>query len=323
MESIAIEKAVASGDLLQFFGIWAHPLAQLPPVFAIVGAIWFSFLGLCIGSFLNVVIARVPEGLSVVKPRSRCPKCGYQLQWYDNIPILSWLMLGRKCRSCRAPISFRYPFVELLVGLFALAISLQFGISLAGFEYLFFVAILVSVAFIDLDTFTIPVVLPSLLLVEGLSVAALGGALGWQFPMGDGWGVLVDRSIGAVAGFAVLGAILVISTAILRRSGRLKPDEFAMGWGDPILLGGIGAILGWQQLATVVFLASFQGAVIGMILLRTGLVKQGEPVSETDDWVPPQNGVPFGPFLALAAVEAAFCGPALLDWLWRAAGVSV
>lgn len=288
------------GDLLATFEVLAQRPSELPPVLALLSLVWAFGFGACWGSFTNVVIARVPEGLSVVKPRSRCPKCGTQIGAVDNIPIVSWLLLRGRCRACQAPISPRYPFIELLVGLFAMALVARFGWTLESLELFTFAVVLTAIAFVDLDTWTVPHPLWIALTVAGFGFGGATAALTAS------WDPLVERGIGAAAAAIFLGALIVAATAILRRTGRLAGDQTAMGWGDPLILVGIGAFLGWRALPLVLFLASFQGAIVGIALRARGGLQGDKPVSETDDWVPPAGAVPFGPFLALGALEAAF-----------------
>lgn len=276
--------------------------ADLPPPLAALSLAWAFLFGACWGSFANVVIARVPAGLSVVRPRSRCPACGTQIAASDNIPILSWVLLRGRCRACGASISWRYPFVELLAGLIGLALVARYGWSLEACELFTFAIILMAIAFIDVDTWTVPHPMWIALTVGGVGfgIARAGVA--------SDWSLLADRAIGGAAGGAALAALVVGSTAVLRRTGRLAPDEFAMGWGDPLIMLGIGAFLGFSPLPAVVFLASLQGSVVGLVLKARGSLRGGEPVSATDTWVPPPGAMPFGPFLAIGALEVAFFG---------------
>lgn len=308
---------------------------------ALAGARWiwelFAFLvGICVGSFLNVVIARVPEGLSVSKPRSRCPKCGHQLSWYENVPLLSWLVLRGRCRGCKAPISIRYPVVELLVGLLALALVRRYGLDWPSLTFFIFCALLVAITYIDLDHWIIPHVLTMPGIVIGI-LASLGNpALS-----------LRDASIGALVGFFGFAGFAFFAGKIFNKD--------ALGAGDWWLLSMIGAFLGWQALLPVVLLASVQGSVIGILLILAGRSEPGEEVveeegddspppsawsrfrlwlwpveflrflkretigegteeeqiAEEEAWVPPRHAVPFGPFLALGALEELFVG----EWL--------
>ena len=296
------ELPAATGTLADL-AFLAQPPAFLPAPLAAFSLIAAFVFAACWGSFTNVVIARVPAGISVVTPRSRCPKCNTQIAGFDNIPILSWIILRAKCRSCKAPISARYPFIEFLIGVAGTACVARFGWSVPALEMFVFVVILIAIAFIDIDTWTVPHPMWIALAVAGLGFAALSP-------------IWLDRVIGAVAAGVFMSALVVAATAILRRTGRLKPDEFAMGWGDPLILVGVGAFLGWQMLPLVLFFASLQGTVIAIALKMRGGLKGDQPVSETDDWVPPKDAVPFGPFLALGALEAAFFGDAVLGLLY-------
>lgn len=266
-------------------------------------AAWVALVGAVVGSFLNVVIARVPAGQSIVSPRSRCPRCGAPIAWYDNVPVVSWIVLRARCRACRAPISFRYPLVELLGAGAALAAWARHGLSLAAAVELAFAALLVALAFVDLDTWTLPNALTWAVIALGLGAAALGAG---------GAPSLGSSATGAGAGFAALALVAWGATAIARRTGRIGPDQEAFGFGDVWLFGGLGAYLGIGALLPVLLLASLQGALAGIALLllgraATGRKGGGGPVYE-DGSVPPRASVPFGPFLALAALE----------WLWLA-----
>lgn len=283
--------------------------AELPPALALASLAFAFVVGACWGSFLNVVIARVPAGQSVVSPRSRCPRCGTQIAAWDNLPVLSWIMLRGRCRSCQAPISPRYPMIELLIAMAGAAVVARAGWSLQALELFVLVCILTAIAFVDLDTWTVPHPLWIALVVAGLGFAVV------QMLEHSSVEILTDRAIAAAGGGLLIGAVVVAATGIFRRTGRIGPDETAMGWGDPLIVVGIGAFLGWRLLPVVVFFASVQGVLIGAILRARGNLKGDKPVSETDDWVPPAGAVPFGPFLALGALEAAFFGDAALAWL--------
>lgn len=241
----------------------------------------FAFLfGTLIGSFLNVVIYRLPEGLSVVSPRSRCPSCKTEISWYDNIPIVSWLLLGGKCRSCKAPISVRYALVEALTGGLALAAWYHSGVGLLRVDYLpdqqiligvavtfflkfTFLALLVAITFIDLDHYIIPheLTLPGIVL--GIASPWIGIWL---------WGPASHLRIwppvsptvslaGALAGFLSIIAIYYLYLAWRGVEG--------IGGGDATLMAMVGAWLGWPALIFVFFAASLQGvfaAGVGMVL---------------------------------------------------------
>lgn len=265
----------------------------------------FAFLfGSTVGSFLNVVIARVPKGQSVVRPRSRCPRCEKPIAGFDNIPILSWLLLRGRCRRCGLPISPRYPLVELASGLLAIAAVRHFGPTLHAVAVFAFLAALVALTYIDLDHWLLPRSITIPFIAVGLLASLLPGAPG-----------IVSSAMGAAAGFA--GFVLVgwLAEKILKKE--------ALGGGDVWLLAMIGAWLGIRSILPVVLLASLQGAIIGGILLllarrkaQSTALPAPKPTGdeEIDDWTPPEGAVPFGPFLALAAGEYLFFGEALVDW---------
>jgi leader peptidase (prepilin peptidase)/N-methyltransferase len=266
-------------------------------------------LGAAVGSFLNVVVARLPAGQSLVRPRSRCPRCGAAIAWYDNLPLLSWVLLRARCRSCRARISVRYPLVEALGGAAALLAFERHGLSARAAAELAFAAALLALAFIDLDTWLLPhaitwplIAAGALLSALGLTAAGLGASL-----------------LGAAIGFAVFALVAWLGEKVFRRE--------ALGFGDVWLLAGLGAWLGPGALLPLVLLASLQGSAVGIALLLLGRGTPGptktttpaasssraaDPTTSTsteDDWVPPRNAVPFGPFLVAGALE----------WLYLAA----
>ncbi len=286
----------------------------------------FAFvIGLLVGSFLNVVIARVPTGRSIVYPGSACPKCGHRLAWFDNIPVLSWLVLGARCRGCRAPISVRYPAVELLTGCLFLGCWLRFGPSWSLVRGLLLVGFVVPLSFIDLDHW----LLPFELTLPGLAVGVLSAGL-------LGWAALVDSLLGAAAAFLFFWGLEVLVRWVLRREG--------LGAGDKWLAALLGAFLGWRPLFGLVLLSNVQGALVGSALLALrgragpapappaaaeGLLEGaaaasasgGAPLPEQearpagaaagaeDDFTPGPTHLPFGPWLALAALELLLLGP--------------
>lgn len=286
-------------------------------------AAWVAVLGATVGSFLNVVIARVPAGLSVARPRSRCPRCETPIAWYDNVPVISWVLLRAKCRACGLPISARYPAVELLGAAAALAAWWRQGFGPRALAEFVFVALLLALAAIDLDTWLLPHALTRPLIALGLVAAAAGlaPATGWR-----------SSFLGAALGF---GAFWLVARIGERMAGRE-----ALGEGDIWLLCGLGAWLGAPALLPVVLLASLQGVVVGVALIALGKAQPGpeprppveapppseaapEPAGQAapdapapaneeeedeEDWVPPRNAVPFGPFLALGALEWLYLG---------------
>jgi leader peptidase (prepilin peptidase)/N-methyltransferase len=273
---------------------------------------WVLVLGAAVGSFLNVVVARLPAGESIVRPRSRCPRCGAAIAWWDNLPIVSWLALRGRCRACRAPISPRYVVVELLGAAAAYAALVRHGLTGPAAVELAFVAFLLALAFIDLARWELPHQLTRPLLVLGLAAGAL------SLTPADG---LLDAALGAAVGFGAFWLVRAVG-------GRLSGRE-AMGEGDLWLLAGLGAHLGVAALVPVVMLASLQGSVVGLALLAAGKLPDGRrapaagesaapPAPEAGDaeeaeeaWVPPRNSVPFGPFLVLGALEWLYAGAQL------------
>jgi leader peptidase (prepilin peptidase)/N-methyltransferase len=276
----------------------------------LLDAFAFAF-GAVVGSFLNVVIARLPAGESLVSPGSRCPRCKTPIRWHDNVPILGWLWLRGRCRSCGLPISIRYPVVELLVALLALAIERKFGPTPAALGFFAFASALVALSYIDLDTWLLPHEITWPLIVVGLLSPLWNDGLRFA-----------DSAIGAAVGAGFFAAIALFGEKVLKRE--------TMGWGDVYLLGAIGAWLGWQSLLPVVLFSAVQGSIVGALLLfikkphgqvdaRAGEKVAGDkgavaphPASD-DDWVPPPHAVPFGPFLALAALEQLLVGALVQD----------
>jgi leader peptidase (prepilin peptidase) / N-methyltransferase len=266
---------------------------------------WGALVGSVVGSFLNVVIARLPRGESVVHPRSRCPGCGAGIAWYDNVPVLSWLLLRARCRRCRTHISARYPLVELVVAVLGGLAIQRHGLSAAAAAELAFGAFLVALAFIDLDTWLLPFAL-------SLPFAALGLAAGGLRLAPSG--TILGALLGGGAGFLAFLAVHLVGEKVFRRE--------AMGFGDVVLLGGIGCWLGVGALLPVILLSSLQGSLVGIALLLLG---QGQPGPSQEagaagaepDWIPPRHAVPFGPFLALAALEWLLLGP------WLAGAVPI
>jgi leader peptidase (prepilin peptidase)/N-methyltransferase len=251
----------------------------LPPFF-LIGVI--AIVGLIFGSFFNVCIARLPRGESVITPPSHCPRCNAQINWYDNVPILSYILLGGKCRTCKEPISLRYPMVE---GITAIAFALQAAVFLDQPVLLASRLVLTSILIVlfgtDFDTQRLPDVITK-------PAIAVGVLFNIWTPPG-----LVASVIGAVTGAGVLLAV--------RWLWRRLRGVDGMGLGDVKMLAGIGAFLGWRQVWVVLFLASLSGAVIGIALASRG----GRSM---------QTRLPFGTFLALAAFAASLFGERLLSW---------
>ncbi len=244
-----------------------------------------AVLGLVVGSFLNVVVHRVPRKESVVRPRSRCPSCGTTLAGRDNVPVVSWLLLRRRCRTCQEPISARYPLVEVLTAALFAAAALRLGADPALPAFLVLMAALVAISAIDLEHFIVPnrVVYPALFLSVPLLVAA--AALGGE------WHSLRGAAVGGLAAWGLLLVIHLVSPA-------------GMGFGDVRLAGLIGMVLGWLSIGHVLlalFLAFLAAAVVGMGRVAVRLRSR-------------KDRVPFGPFLALGAILAVLFGGPVLSW---------
>jgi len=264
--------------------------------------LWVFAVGAIVGSFLNVVIARVPKRQSILSPGSRCPRCGSPIAWYDNVPVLSFILLRGRCRRCGEKISPRYPLVELITAVLAVAVVQRAGPTWSAVGYFAFVATLLALAYIDLDTWLLPHEITWPLL-----------ALGLASPLWNPEVTFVESAIGAAAGFALFAAVALFGEWVLKRE--------TMGWGDVWLLSAIGAWLGWPALPPVVLLSAIQGAVVGSVLLAVRSKREPSPPasadrplhSSDDDWVPPQHAVPYGPFLSLAAIEYLFFGDRLVS----------
>jgi leader peptidase (prepilin peptidase)/N-methyltransferase len=246
-------------------------------------------VGAIIGSFLNVCIARIPNGESVVRPPSHCPRCNSPIAFYDNIPLISYLVLGGRCRACGERISPRYLVVEGLTGVLAGALYYRFGFGLAFFVGFVFVAALVVISFIDLDVRIVPNVISLPGIVVGLIFSVIG-----HYLISDPLGLIptpISALIGAVAGG---GFLLAVAWLYERFTG-----VEGMGSGDIKLLAMIGAFLGWPSIPLTLFFSSLGGSAIGIVLmLRKG--------------VGAKYAIPFAPFLCLGALLHLFFGRELL-----------
>jgi leader peptidase (prepilin peptidase) / N-methyltransferase len=263
-------------------------------------------LGLCIGSFLNVVVHRLPQMLergwkiesaqmlgvkldeppevSLSRPRSRCPSCAKEIAWHQNIPVVSFLLLGGRCAACKKRIAARYPLVEIGTGLLFAAVGWRFGAVPVAVLWCGFAAVLVALAAIDWDTTLLPDNLTLPLLWAGLVAAGFG----WTIPLGDAlWG--------AVTGYLSLWSVYWLF--------KLTTGKEGMGFGDFKLLAALGAWLGLKMILPVLLAASMIGAVVGLAMKFGGNLREG-------------RYVPFGPFLAGAGVGVMLMGPQrVLGWL--------
>jgi leader peptidase (prepilin peptidase)/N-methyltransferase len=260
-----------------------------------------GLLGLLIGSFLNVVVHRLPimgqrelenyiaheagkelphpDRFNLMTPRSRCPHCGHGITALENIPVISWLALRGKCRACKAPISARYPIVELVTGVLSALLVWRLGSDWAGMAALPFAWLLIAMTLIDYDTKTLPDDLTYPLLWLGLLVNLNGVFV-----------PLHDAVIGAMAGYLALWSVYWLFKLVTGKEG--------MGYGDFKLLAALGAWLGWAMLPTIIILSSVVGAVVGISLIV--FAKRGR-----------DNPIPFGPYLAAAGMIALLYGPPL------------
>jgi leader peptidase (prepilin peptidase)/N-methyltransferase len=261
-----------------------------------------GLLGLCVGSFLNVVIHRLPrmmerewegqcaelrgetpsteaEPLSLARPRSRCPKCGHQIRVLENIPVISYLLLKGKCSACSSPISPRYPLVELLTGLLSAYAAWHFGPTIQSVGALLLVWSLVALTGIDFDTQLLP---------DSITLPLLW--LGLAFNLAGTYTDLPAAVIGAMAGYLALWSVFW--------AFKLATGKEGMGYGDFKLLAALGAWLGWQMLPAIILLSSVVGAAVGLTLIVA--TRQGRNVP-----------IPFGPYLAAAGIIALFWGDSL------------
>jgi len=264
-----------------------------------------ALFGLLFGSFANVVTWRLPRGESVVRPGSHCPRCGASIAWYDNIPVLSWLVLRGRCRQCSEPISARYPLVEAASGALFLLAALVWGPSaraLFGAALFWF---LLTLSLIDLEHMRLPNSLVGALALLGLVGVLLSQLLGQDVVplVGIGASGLTAQPLPAAALGVLLGAGLPAAIAF---AYRLIRGRSGFGMGDVKLLGALGIFLGPYVLLTF-FLASLLGALGGAILGR------GRELS--------QRRIPFGPWLALGAVTTAVAGPALVSGYLHLVGI--
>ena len=270
---------------------------SIPLVFTACAAL----LGLCVGSFLNVVIHRMPkmmerqwraecaelagqeappgERYNLVVPRSACPSCGHRISALENIPVLSWLALRGKCRGCGNGISARYPAVEILTGVLSAYIAWHFGFGVAAAGALLFTWAMIALAFIDLDTFYLP---------DDITLPLLW--LGLMFNLDAIYVALPSAVIGAVSGYLSLWSVYWVFKWATGKEG--------MGYGDFKLLAAIGAWLGWTMLPLTILLSSLVGAIIGIGMIVFAGKGRSVPI-------------PFGPYLAIAGLIALVHGPAL------------
>ena len=248
-------------------------------------------LGAAIGSFLNVVIYRLPAGLSILYPPSRCPRCSQSLKSYDNVPIFGWVWLRGRCRYCKRPISGRYPLIECFTAVLFIAAFWRFGITLQTPGYWILLSWLVALALIDIDTFTLPDSLTQPGVILGIAFQAVI-AYAQTASVGSVSQGIMMAIWGAVLGLWLFDLISILGSAAL--------GQAAMGGGDGKLAAMLGAWLGWRGLLLSLFLACVAGAFVGGGAMALGLIRRRQPM-------------PFGPFLALGAGITVFWGEPLIS----------
>ncbi|MFP4347851.1 MAG: prepilin peptidase [Thermodesulfobacteriota bacterium] len=252
------------------------------PLHPLIVLIFIFFFGLCIGSFLNVCIYRIPISKSIVHPPSACPRCGYEIRYYDNIPVFSYLLLGGRCRQCRVHIPVRYPLIEILSGLAALGVYYKFGFTPQAPVYYVFIAVLLVITFIDIDYR----IIPNIISLPGIPIFFLASFLTPAV-------TFTESLLGILVGGGSLFLVAWGYTLITKKEG--------MGGGDIKLLAMIGALLGWKGVFFTIFVSSAVGTLVGlgvMIYTRSNM----------------KLAVPYGPFLSIGAVTYIFFGPALIYW---------
>jgi leader peptidase (prepilin peptidase)/N-methyltransferase len=277
--------------------LWSAPAGSVLP--AVVAGVF----GLLIGSFLNVVIHRIPKMMqresdnyvasesgqpiphedryNLIVPRSACPQCGHKISALHNIPVLSYVAIGGKCTACKTPISIRYPIIELLSGLLSALLIWHFGSGVLGLSSLLFTYLLIALTFIDADTQLLP---------DDLTLSLLW--LGLLVNLNATFVPLHEAVIGAAAGYLVLWSIYWLFKLLTGKEG--------MGYGDFKLLAALGAWLGWKMLPVIILLSSLVGAVVGIALIV--LAKRGRDIP-----------IPFGPYLAAAGMIALIYGQSLAE----------
>ncbi|MBC7895418.1 MAG: prepilin peptidase [Cytophagaceae bacterium] len=275
--------------------------------------VWAFVVGACVGSFLNVCIARWPADLSVVKPRSRCPNCGLQIAWYDNLPIISWILLRARCRGCGLHISFQYPLVELVVGLLWAACVYQFGLGFTAVRIAIFITILLGIAITDFKHYLIPDGFTVSGLVFVVATALISGFRLDVSPFAGPW----DAIVGACAG---AGAVSIVGWL-----GEVTLKKEAMGFGDVTLMAVVGGAVGPGRALLVLFMGAALGAAVFVLIVLPVVKLRGAPAHAVPAPAPAEGDVageeegalphvPFGVFLAPAAVVALLWGDVLISW---------
>ncbi len=274
------------------------PVLPLTTDFLLLVLLPVFVLGASIGSFLNVCISRWPVELSVVRPRSRCPKCERAIAWHENIPLLSWVLLRAKCRGCSLPISMQYPAVELMVALGWVASFVAFGLTFEALRVAVFGTVLFGIAVTDAMTYLIPdgFTISGLVMVFGAAIANF--FIGETSHFASPWAAL----IGACAGAGAITIIGWLAEVIMKRE--------AMGFGDTTLMAVVGAALGAERSLLTIMVGAFVGAVVFLLIVGP-IVKWRTRGTDTEFLFP---DVPFGVFLAPAAMLVLLWGEPLIAW---------
>jgi leader peptidase (prepilin peptidase)/N-methyltransferase len=268
----------------QWWGDVAAQLSDTESYQQVFGQAAPNGLVLAAGS-LEKTLADAPP-LGIARPASRCPSCGHKIRFYENVPLISWLVLRGKCSACKAPIGLRYPLVELATAALFALVAWRFGAQPGTLLWCGAVAVLLALALIDWDTTVLPDALTLPLLWAGLGLAALGWLPGLT---------LLQSFTGAVVGYGALWSVYWLF--------KLTTGKEGMGYGDFKLLAALGAWLGWQAILPIVLMASVIGAVIGLVMKATGSLREG-------------RFVPFGPFLAGGGLVVMLVGlPTVLGWI--------
>lgn len=244
--------------------------------------LYIFIIGLAIGSFMNVCIYRIPEEKSIIKPGSMCPYCFSPIKWYDNIPLVSFIILGGRCRICKKAISFRYPLVELISGILALTLFIRYRLTITYVAYYALCSALVVVSFIDLKYR----IIPDIISLPGIAV---GLAISFLLPNHT----FLQSILGMVIGGGSLFLVAFAYYTITKREG--------LGGGDVKLLAMIGSFLGWSGVIITIFFGSVIGLVSGIIMM----------IKEKQDTKYP---IPFGPFLSIGAIIYIYWGYEIINW---------
>jgi leader peptidase (prepilin peptidase) / N-methyltransferase len=250
-----------------------------------------GLFGLIFGSFLHVCVWRIPHEKSIVTPGSACPFCETPIQWFDNIPVLSYIILGAKCRVCKASIPFRYTLYELLTALLFMGVVSIFSITSTAFLYLFLTCIWIVASGIDWDYQYIPDRLSLPLIPLSLAIAFIAQKTTWfNLALVQS---LSDATIGLLVGGGVIWSIRIVGTWYFKQE--------AMGFGDVKLMAYVGAFLGWENTLLCIFLASFIGSMVGVYLKITNRIEK-------------YGHIPFGPYLTIGAYLCLLFGPEIIAW---------